>query len=175
MVGRARSDYSSDMKEDAHEDTKHTTAPRASAGGVVLNSEGKMLLVRQHQNSWSFPKGGVEAGESDLEAARREIFEETGLRDIKLLLADALGSYERYSIGPDGIGEQLQWGLRRRTLFLFRAKEEKLLSGPELYTHTHGEVTDARWVSIDEALELLTHPKDREFLTSVRSRIEETR
>ncbi len=35
------------------------------------------------------------------------------------------------------------------------------------------EVTEARFVTIDEALTMLTHPKDAEFLRSVRSKIEE--
>jgi hypothetical protein len=33
-------------------------------------------------------------------------------------------------------------------------------------------VTEVRFVSIDEALAMLTHPKDAEFLASVRSKIE---
>jgi 8-oxo-dGTP pyrophosphatase MutT (NUDIX family) len=129
----------------------------------VLNAKGELLLVEQHGNSWSFPKGGVEQGETELEAARREIYEETGLRDIELL--GELGSYERYSIAKDGVSEATEIGLRRRTFFLFRAGKEELAPRDE-------EVTKARWASLEEALALLTHPKDREFLESVRDRIE---
>ena len=150
-----------------NEDQKHNAAPRASAGGVVVNSEGKIALVQQHGNSWSFPKGGIEAGESELEAARREVFEETGLRDLELLQKELLGSYERYSLGLDGKTENPDWGLRKRTLFLFGAHET------DFRAEAHDEeITDMRWVTFDEALELLTHPKDREFLASVRERIE---
>lgn len=132
--------------------------PRNSAGGVVVNPEGKLLVVQQHNNSWSFPKGGVNEGEAELEAALREIREETGL--TKLEFEGPLGSYERYSIGLDGIGETKEWGSRKRTFFLFKTTEE--LSGS--FNDPDGEITAVRFVTVDEALALLTHPKDKEFL-----------
>lgn len=142
--------------------------PRESAGGIIVGSDGRIALVQQHNNSWSFPKGGLEAGESELEAARREIFEETGLQGLQLV--GELGSYERYSIALDGKSENPDWGLRRRTFFLFTTTET------EFRADAHDEeITDVRWVSVDEALALLSHPKDREFLESVREKIEETR
>ena len=50
-----------------------------SAGGVVLNGAGQVLVVNQKGTSWSLPKGHVEEGEDALSAARREIFEEAGI------------------------------------------------------------------------------------------------
>jgi 8-oxo-dGTP pyrophosphatase MutT (NUDIX family) len=141
---------------------KNMMTPRASAGGIVLSPEGKMLLVCQHNNSWSFPKGGIEPGESALEAARREIHEEAGITELTLL--SELGSYERYSIAKDGVGEQKELGLRPRTLFLFSTH-----ASPK---PDNVETTDVRWVTPDEALLLLTHPKDKEFFASVRSKVE---
>ena len=135
--------------------------PRASAGGIILNSEGKVLLVHQHNNSWSFPKGGIEPGESALAAARREIAEEAGIAELTLL--SELGTYERYSIAKDGVGEQKELGLRPRTLFLFSTH-----ASPK---PDNVETTDVRWVTPDEALELLTHPKDKAFYKSIRNQI----
>jgi 8-oxo-dGTP diphosphatase len=134
-----------------------------SAGGIVLNREGKMVLVHQWGNTWSFPKGGVERGESLLEAAIREIREETGLHDLSYI--GSLGSYERYSIRKDGISQATELGLRRRTFFLFTTTQRELQPQDR-------EVTEARFVTLQEALALLSHPKDREFLESVRVKIE---
>ena len=90
-------------------------SPQESAGGIVLGPDGKIVLVCQRGNSWSFPKGHVEDGELPLDAAKREIFEETGIMDAEFI--KELGSYERYSIGKNGIGESRERGLRRRIFF----------------------------------------------------------
>jgi 8-oxo-dGTP pyrophosphatase MutT (NUDIX family) len=134
-----------------------------AAGGVVVGPDGKIVLVEQHGNSWSLPKGGVEEGESLLSAALREISEETGLNDLQLV--GELGSYERKSLGPDGVHETDQWGSRKRTFFLFCTSREAL-------SPRDREVTRTRWATLAEALELLTHPKDQAFLRSVQHEIE---
>ena len=56
-------------------------------------------------------------------------------------------------------------GLRTRTFFLFRTSETKLV--PQ-----DGEVTQAVWATVEEALGLLTHPADRAFLESVKDTLE---
>jgi 8-oxo-dGTP pyrophosphatase MutT (NUDIX family) len=137
---------------------------RDSAGGVVLGPDGKMVLVNQGSNVWSFPKGGIEKGESIYDAARREIAEECGLTDLTLVRE--LGSYKRRTIAEGGIGEVMERPESTRTLFLFTTTEEDIR--PQ-----DGEIVAVRWVTIDEALQLLTHPKDREFLQSKRKDIED--
>lgn len=139
---------------------------RDSAGGIVVSIGGRIALVEQHGNSWSFPKGGIEAGETLLQAAQREIAEETGLTELSLL--GELGSYERYSIAKDGIGESTEFGLRKRTMFLFTTKQDF----PPQHTDSAGEVTASRWATLEEAYALLTHPKDKEFLQSVAERVQ---
>lgn len=135
---------------------------RFAAGGVVVGEDGRIVLVLQRANTWSLPKGGVEGEESLLQAARREIFEETGLDNLELI--EELGTYDRYSLTKDGKGENLVYPLGRRTMFLFHTNESTFIP-------TDGEIIEARWVTIDEALSLLTHPKDVAFLASVRDRI----
>ena len=128
-----------------------------TAGGVVLNAKGKVLVVSQRGDSWSLPKGHVDPGEEMLEAARREIKEESGISD--LVLVKELGTYERYKIGKGGTGEDTS-ELKRITVYLFTTIEEELK--PE---DPHNP--EAKWVKKEEAAALLTHPKDREFFKSV--------
>ncbi|MBI4120361.1 MAG: NUDIX domain-containing protein [Parcubacteria group bacterium] len=51
---------------------KHTK----SAGGVVVNNDGQILVVSQKGTSWSLPKGHIDEREDVLTAAKREIHEE---------------------------------------------------------------------------------------------------
>jgi ADP-ribose pyrophosphatase YjhB (NUDIX family) len=127
-----------------------------SAGGVVLNAEGRVLLVSQHGTSWSLPKGHLEGGESPLEAARREIYEESGVSRLELVRP--LGSYSRHRLGADG-GEDLS-ELKTIHLFLFRTDESDLAP-------RDADNPEARWVERETVAGLLTHARDREFFAAV--------
>ena len=49
-------------------------------GAICINSVGYVLLVRGRKSKkWSFPKGHCKSYESDIQCAKRELFEETGL------------------------------------------------------------------------------------------------
>ena len=127
-----------------------------SAGGVVTNDEGKVLVVSQHGTSWSLPKGHIDPGENALEAARREIYEESGVRDLELIRE--LGTYERHKIGVNG-GEDCS-ELKAITMFLFRTKEKSLRP-------VDPDNPEAKWVERAKVAPLLTHEKDKEFVQRV--------
>lgn len=132
-----------------------------TAGGVVVNPEGKVLVVSQQGKSWSLPKGHIEAGEDQLSAARREIYEEAGITDLTLI--KSLGSYQRHKISHDGDGDDRS-ELKTLYFFLFTTTQIELRpvdkSNPE-----------ARWVNIDEVTGLLTHQKDKEFFENIKGEI----
>lgn len=72
-----------------------------SAGVVVFRSDGmppRCLLLRAWRN-WDFPKGRVEPGESPVAAARRELAEETGIRQATLLANEAWRETPPYAGG----------------------------------------------------------------------------
>ena len=132
-----------------------------SAGGVVLNKHGQIAIVSQNGNSWSLPKGHVEEGEDYLTAAKREIYEETGIKELTLV--KKLGNYERHRIGKDTNGDDIS-ELKTLHFFLFKTNTETLKP-------LDPENPEARWVEKDKVADLLTHPKDKEFFLKIKDEI----
>ena len=128
-----------------------------SAGGVVINKDGLVLVVNQKGQSWSLPKGHIDEGESALDAAKREIYEESGISQLELL--SELGNYQRsrIALGGDDTSEQ-------KTIFMFLFKTDQSLLKP-----IDPENPEARWVNKNEVADLLTHRKDKEFFLSVKN------
>jgi ADP-ribose pyrophosphatase YjhB (NUDIX family) len=61
-----------------------------TAGGIIFrrnphNKEIEILLIQDAKNRWTIPKGHIEEGESSKETTEREIREETGLQEMKVL------------------------------------------------------------------------------------------
>ena len=115
-----------------------------SAGAVVFRrgESGARLLVLRAFGHWDFPKGPVEDGESELIAARREVWEETGLADIKIAFDEEFRETLPYSGGK----------IARYYLAETKAERIALPVSPELGRPEHDEW---RWVSLDEAEDLL--------------------
>ena len=132
-----------------------------SAGGLVINQDGLILVVNQKGDSWSLPKGHIDAGETELEAAKREIYEESGITQLELV--KKFEPYSRYRIGKGGIGDDKS-EMKKIIIFLFKTMENAL-------SPIDPENPEARWVSKEQVAELLTHPKDKEFFTSIMSEI----
>lgn len=131
-----------------------------SAGGVVINPKGLILVVNQNNNSWSLPKGHLDEGESALEAARREIYEESGLQKLDYVME--LGSYERPKIalrGGDDVSE-----IKQIYLFLFTTTQTALRP-------IDPDNPEARWVKPDQVAGLLTHAQDKDYFTSLLPRL----
>lgn len=140
------------------------------AGGVVYNLKtDKIAVVNQNNDSWSLPKGHIEAAESPRETALREIWEETGIPSEKLQEVSPLGFYERLKIKKHpGDPDQP----RSITLYLYATEHA------DLAPHDPANPR-ALWLSTEEVPTYLTHPKDKEFfihiLPTVRQRIENFR
>jgi 8-oxo-dGTP pyrophosphatase MutT (NUDIX family) len=119
------------------------------AAGAVLLRDGLVAVVhRPKYDDWTLPKGKHEPGEDDHDAALREVREETGFHGA---IEDDLGTVE-YEVQRGG-----------RTLpKLVRYYVMRAASGS--FT-ADAEVDELRWLPRDEAMELLTYPRDREVLS----------
>ena len=131
-----------------------------SAGGVVVNRKGEVLVVSQNGNSWSLPKGHIEPGEDPLAAARREIYEESGI--INLVFVKELGSYQRYRIGLDGNDDLSEEKTMR--FFLFRTDQLELKP-------VDPKNPVAVWVSKEKVAKQLTHRRDQEFFLNIMDKL----
>jgi 8-oxo-dGTP diphosphatase len=125
-----------------------------AAGGLVhrRNDDGvdEILIVhRPAYDDWSFPKGKLEAGEHEEDAAVREVEEETGLR-CRLEREVATMRYR------DGRG-------RPKTVRYW------LMTPVAGSVAAANEVDDARFVSLVEARRLLTYARDVELLDALGS------
>lgn len=84
--------------------SKNTTGqvyPEPTVGALIVNKEGKILLVKSHKwfDKYTLPGGHIEVGETMVEAVKREVKEEVGL-DIQvghlLLMQEAIFAAEFY-------------------------------------------------------------------------------
>jgi ADP-ribose pyrophosphatase YjhB (NUDIX family) len=125
-----------------------------SAGGVVLNPEGKVAVVLQGGKTWSLPKGHVESGESPLQAAKREIREECGLSNLTLVRE--LGSYKR----DKATRHRGRKEIKTIHMFLFRTGEDVLKPMDRM-------ITECRWVEKEKTVSLLTNARDKEFFAGI--------
>jgi bis(5'-nucleosidyl)-tetraphosphatase len=133
-----------------------------AAAGIVLfhafGGERRFLLVRSaltRRPIWEFPKGGVEAGETEPQAAERELQEEAGLRVGDYEVLGGFRDEERY-VFTQGKGEARVLIVKRVVYFLAESRTEEI--------RISHEAEDFRWVSYDEALRLLRFPGKRAVL-----------
>jgi 8-oxo-dGTP pyrophosphatase MutT (NUDIX family) len=89
-----------------------------SAGVIVFRDDpsGRVYLLLDYGKHWDYPKGHVEKNEDDLSAARRELEEETGIRDAEIL---------------PGFSREMQYFFRakgqliRKTVIFFLARTDR--------------------------------------------------
>jgi len=120
-----------------------------AAGGVVRRngSRGAMRVAIVHRpgyDDWSFPKGKVDRGETLEETALREVEEETGLR-CKLIAPLGCTAYADHK-GRDKVA----------CYWVMDVVGGRFRAG--------SEVDEVRWVTVDDALDLLSYRHDRALL-----------
>jgi 8-oxo-dGTP pyrophosphatase MutT (NUDIX family) len=118
---------------------------RQSAGVAVVRREAetwRLLVLRCYQN-WDFPKGGIEPGESPLQAAIRETAEEAGITDLEFRWAEAYCETGPYGRPPK---------IARYYLAETRRTDVELPVSPALGRPEHHE---GRWVDLRQAERLL--------------------
>ncbi len=131
-----------------------------SAGAITYTVKGDeilYLLIRDFHGNWGFPKGHLEEGESEEEAAVREISEEAG---IAIRLDNSFKEELRY-VMPNGI-------LKISIYFLGEYENQIPVRQAE-------EVDEIRLLPYDEAMDLLTFGNMKEVLSKAQEYLKEKR
>jgi putative (di)nucleoside polyphosphate hydrolase len=124
---------------------------RAGAGAVIINGSGLVLALERAglAGAWQFPQGGLKGGEEPLEAAYREIDEETGIAAGELELLATASELLAYELPPEARSEKTGRG-QVQYWFLFRFLGEERSINVE-----QGEEFQAwQWLSFSEILKL---------------------
>ncbi|MBF1713141.1 MAG: NUDIX hydrolase [Streptococcus intermedius] len=71
------------------------------AGGILTDKDGRVLLqLRRDKKTWAIPGGAMELGESTLDTAKREFFEETGIKVQATRFLNVYSNFEE--VYPNG-------------------------------------------------------------------------
>jgi 8-oxo-dGTP pyrophosphatase MutT (NUDIX family) len=129
-----------------------------SAGGVVYRRTGDSVEVLIGKDSyyhrWSLPKGWVDKGETHEQAAIREVREEVG---VQARVVQRLGEPEKYVYNLHGVRVF-------KTVHYFLLEYE---SGSE--QNHDSEMEEVRWLSIDEAIEIVAYKGVKDMLRQART------
>ena len=132
--------------------TKSTPKTKSfSSGGILLNNQNQIALVLMNNANQSFPKGHIKTGESKLEAAKREVQEETGIRSFEQIRE--LGTYQRPSADDKN-------KIKNITLYLFKTSETNLNPAVK-------DAIKAIWVNLSEVSSILSFQEDQDFFESL--------
>ena len=134
-----------------------TETYRLNAGVVVFNREGKVLLCRRSdevEDAWQFPQGGIEKDETPQQAAKRELYEETSITNVKWVKTLSEPVKYRFppkvlakthSLGWKHVGQNMYW-----SLFYFTGTDTEI----NLNT-AEQEFNAYRWGTLQEAYDLI--------------------
>ena len=138
---------------------------RLNAGIVLFRNDGKVLLCERMENypkRWQFPQGGIDEGETALEAATRELKEETSVVSARMVYA--LSEPLKYNFPPSvlaknvkkkifNVGQEQYW-----FLFYFDGEEKEI----NLQTEEQ-EFRSYQWIELSKVVDMVVEFKQEVY------------
>ena len=125
---------------------------------VYVNDSQKEVLLLNSEGEWVFPKGHLEKGESLLNCAIREVFEESG---VKLSPNNSLGQIDEYSFYFD-VEEAIK--VIKVFGFLIKDKQSVIFNKEENFI-------DGKFIDVNDAINMLKHQDAKDALKNVIEKI----
>jgi 8-oxo-dGTP pyrophosphatase MutT (NUDIX family) len=141
------------MKKQKRRSTDAPVRIETSSGGVVFRrneGDAQFLLIRDPYGNWGLPKGHLEGGETPVEAAVREVAEETGLGELAVV--DQLPT--------------IDWYFKDGTVVVHKFCHFFLIesSAGEPCPQLDEGITECVWLPLPGALDTLSYANAREVL-----------
>lgn len=134
-----------------------------SAGAIIFRRENGVIYylllhypsINRKGGHWEFAKGHIEEGENYEQTIKREVEEETGLKDIKII--PGFKEHIKYFFKKkEAIGKKVPWVFKLVTFFIAETKTKDIKLSPEHINFL--------WLPLDEAVKKTTYKNSKELL-----------
>ena|SRR6056300_601689 len=139
---------------------------RSGVGMMVFNDKKKIFVGRRidNQKAWQMPQGGVDKNENFEDAAKRELFEETGIQSIRIV-QQSKKEYV-YDLPKNLIGKIWKGKYKGQRQYWFLIK----FLGPDSEINIHQnkpEFSEWKWVDMKDLPELIVPFKKNLYLSVI--------
>jgi len=137
---------------------------RPNVAAIILSSEYpkkcEFMLSRRNgmKRGWQFPQGGIDEGESNMEALLRELKEEIGTNDVEILAE--YPEWITYDFPQSAKGKLYPYKGQTQKYFLVRLRESAKIN---LFAHEIPEFEEYRFVTLDELFRRATFLKRKAY------------
>tara|TARA_B100001996_G_scaffold170634_1_gene130180 strand:- start:302 stop:775 length:474 start_codon:yes stop_codon:yes gene_type:complete len=147
---------------------------RLGVGAIVLNNKNKVFVGKRKDNpvnKWQMPQGGVNEGEKLIDAMKRELKEETGIKNIKIL--KEIDGWSEYELPENLLGKIWRGKYRGQKQKWFVVKFLGKDNEIDLKTSNH-EFIEWKWLDIESLPGVIVEFKKKvyeELLPKIRDSI----